>query len=190
MVKDSNCCWTTFPPSGQRNTAPSPWRPSAKEILADGRRELSYLPVGKGDAVVKCLPLLPGCAWKRPRVVFTTWPTLVRDGYLVGGLLLVHVVSSHWFTLHRRLGHRASPSFGGWAPRQASAPALGAFRFQWVVQKRPEESSEPLGFSFMYTEGRCQAGGIKSRGLAARKTRGWRRSGCPKSASNMATPFR
>ena len=79
-----------------------------------------------------------------------------KDGYIVGGLLLVHVVSSHWFTLHRRLGHRASPSFGGWAPRQASAPALGAFRFQWVVQRRPEESSEPLGFSFMYTEGRCR----------------------------------
>ena len=80
----------------------------AKEILADGRREMNHLPVGKGDAVVKCLPLLPGCAWKHPRAAFTTWPTLVRDGYLVGGLLLVHVVSSHWLTLHRRLGHRAS----------------------------------------------------------------------------------
>ena len=34
----------------------------AKEILADDRRE-SYLPVAKGDAVVKCLPLLPGCAF-------------------------------------------------------------------------------------------------------------------------------
>ena len=79
---------------------------------------------------------------------------------------LRHDDTNEWFTLHRRLGHRASPAFDGWAPRQASAPALGAFRFQWVVQRRPEESSEPLGFNFMYTEGRCQAGGVESRGLA------------------------
>ena len=39
---------------------------------SQARGELIYLPVGKGDAVVKCWPLLPGCAWKHPRAVFTT----------------------------------------------------------------------------------------------------------------------
>ena len=57
------------------------------------------------------------------------------------------------------------------APERSATPELGACRFQWVVHRRPEKPSEPLGISFIFTEGRWQADATKPRMLADNKTK-------------------